>query len=131
MSMKGKIKFIFDLLNGSQSVNMTHNNQKGRCRMAKANINYTPEVTAMIIDQYQDGVAIEQIADAIDKSVRSVRSKLVREGVYVAQPKVKSQKQQGPTKKELLRDLEGAGFDVSGFEGATKEAITRLIAMVN
>ena len=40
-------------------------------------------------------------------------------------------KVQGPTKKELLRDLESTGFEVAGFEGATKEAITRLIAMVN
>jgi hypothetical protein len=39
------------------------------------------------------------------------------------------QKVQGPTKKELLRDLESTGFEVSGFEGATKEAITRLIAI--
>ena len=131
MRMKGKIKFIFDLLNGSQSVNMTHNNQKGRCRMAKANVNYTPELTATIVEQYQNGVDVADIASSIDKSIRSVRSKLVREGVYVAQPKVKSQKVMGPTKKELLRDLEGTGFDVSGFEGATKEAITRLIAMVN
>ena len=93
--------------------------------------NYTAELTAQIIDQYQEGVDIEQIASSIDKSVRSVRSKLVREGVYVAQPKAKSAKVQGPTKKELLRDLESTGFEVAGFEGATKEAINRLIAMVN
>ena len=64
------------------------------------------------------------------KTVRSVRSKLVREGVYVAQPKKASTKQQGPTKKELLRDL-SANMDVQGLEGATKEAITRLIAQFN
>ncbi len=93
--------------------------------------NYTAELTAKIIDQYQNGTDVAEIAASIDKSVRSVRSKLVREGVYKAQPKAKSAKVMGPTKKELLRDLEGTGFDVSGFEGATKEAITRLIAMVN
>ena len=93
--------------------------------------NYSAEMTAQIISDYQNGSSVEDIATAIDKSVRSVRSKLVREGVYVAKPKVKSNREMGPTKKELLRDLEGAGFDVSGFEGATKEAITRLIAMVN
>ena len=96
-----------------------------------AQANYSAEMTAQIISDYQNGVAVEDIASAIDKSVRSVRSKLVREGVYVAQPKAKSTREMGPTKKELLRDLETTGFDVSGFEGATKEAITRLIAMVN
>ena len=127
----GKEKFIFYLLNPFKTVNITYNNQReGDCNMA-AQVNYTPELTATIIDQYQNGVDVAEIAQSIDKSVRSVRSKLVREGVYVAQPKAKSTKVMGPTKKELLRDLEGTGFDVSGFEGATKEAITRLIAMVN
>ena len=43
--------------------------------------NYTAELTAQIIDDYQSGVAVEDIAAQISKSVRSVRSKLVREGV--------------------------------------------------
>ena len=94
-----------------------------------AQVNYTPELTATIIDQYQAGVSVDEIATDIGKSIRSVRSKLVREGVYVATPKAKSTREQGPTKKEILRDLENTGFDVSGFEGATKDAIMRLIAM--
>jgi len=96
--------------------------------MAQSQTNYSAELTSQIIDQYQAGVDVAEIATAIDKSVRSVRSKLVREGVYVAKPKVASKKVQGPTKKELLRDLENLEFDVSGFEGATKDAIERLIA---
>ena len=89
--------------------------------------NYSAEMTAKIVSDYQAGVAVEAIAESIEKSVRSVRSKLVREGVYVAKPKTKSTKVMGPTKKELLKDLEATGFDVAGFEGATKEAIVRLI----
>lgn len=89
--------------------------------------NYTAEMTAAIVEQYQQGADVDQIADSIGKSVRSVRSKLVREGVYVAKPKPAAKRDQGPTKKELLKDLETTGFDVSGFEGATKEAIVRLI----
>lgn len=90
--------------------------------------NYSAEMTAKIVSDYQNGVAVEAIAESIEKSVRSVRSKLVREGVYVAKPKAKSTKVMGPTKKELLKDLEATGFDVAGFEGATKDAIERLIA---
>ena len=93
--------------------------------------NYSVEMTAQIISDYQNGQSVEDIAASVEKSVRSVRSKLVREGVYVATPKAKANKVMGPTKKELLRDLESTGFEVAGFEGATKEAITRLIAMVN
>jgi len=90
--------------------------------------NYSAEMTASIVSQYQAGVEVEAIAASIEKSVRSVRSKLVREGVYVAKPKAKSTRVMGPTKKELLKDLEATGFDVAGFEGATKDAIERLIA---
>ncbi len=93
-------------------------------------VNYTPEMTAGIVSAYQAGHDITEIADNIGKTVRSVRSKLVREGVYVAQPKKVTRKVEGPTKKEILRDLEGTGFDVKGFEGATKEALTRLLGMV-
>jgi hypothetical protein len=129
MWQKAKNKFTFDLLNPFKAVNITYNNQReGDCNMA-AQQNYTPELTATIIDQYQAGETVEAIAASIDKSIRSVRSKLVREGVYVATPKAKSTREQGPTKKEILRDLENTGFDVSGFEGATKDAIMRLIAM--
>jgi hypothetical protein len=127
----GKTKFTFHLLNPFNHANIHYKQSERKEPIMATQANYTAELTAKIIDQYQNGTDVAEIAASIDKSVRSVRSKLVREGVYVAQPKVKSQKVQGPTKKELLRDLEGTGFDVSGFEGATKEAITRLIAMVN
>ena len=95
--------------------------------MAKA-INYTPELTAKIVDQYQAGVSVDDIAASIEKSVRSVRSKLVREGVYVAQPKATARKSDEPTKKELLNDLEAVyPFDVNGLQGATKDAIKDLL----
>ena len=91
-------------------------------------VNYTAEMTAAIVDQYQAGVSVDEIATDIGKSVRSVRSKLVREGVYVAKAKPAAKRELGPTKKELLIELENTGFDVNGFEGATKDAILRLIA---
>jgi len=92
--------------------------------------NYTNEQTVQVVELYKNGTNVDEIANTLGKSVRSVRSKLVREGVYVAQPKKASTKVQGPTKKELLRDL-SANIDVQGLEGATKEAITRLIAQFN
>ena len=92
-------------------------------------VNYTPELTAQIVSDYQAGTPVDEIADTIGKSVRSVRSKLVREGVYVAKEKIATRTIVGPTKKELLRSLEGH-LDTRGFEGATKEALTRLIGIV-
>ena len=92
--------------------------------------NYTDEMTATVIEQYSSGVDLDAIAESVGKTVRSVRSKLVREGVYVAQPKQTAAKREGPTKKELLRDIETAGLDATGFEGATKDALARLLGVV-
>ena len=95
--------------------------------MAK-NVNYSAALTAKIVDEYQAGVAVEAIAEAVEKSVRSVRSKLVREGVYVAAPKKTARKSDEPTKKELLIQLEAvAPFAVDGFRGETKEAINEML----
>ena len=92
--------------------------------------NYTAELTASIVDQYTAGQGVEAIAEAIGKSVRSVRSKLVREGVYVAAEKPKgAAREMGPTKKELLIELETlVSYPVEGFIGATKEAISAFIS---
>ena len=91
--------------------------------------NYTAEMTALVVDQYQNGTPIEDISEMVTRSVRSVRSKLVREGVYVAAAKPTAAKRDnGPTKKELLIQLESSGWNVKGLEGATKDAIKALIA---
>ena len=91
--------------------------------------NYTQAQVAQITEAYNSGQSVDEIADAVGKSVRSVRSKLVREGVYVAKPKTTSKKVLGPTKKELLRKLD-CHMDTKGLEGATKEAIERLIGIM-
>tara|TARA_R110000823_G_scaffold221000_3_gene349513 strand:+ start:228 stop:647 length:420 start_codon:yes stop_codon:yes gene_type:complete len=107
--------------------------KKGKSDMSETatkTVNYTEELTAKVISDYQDGVELDTIADTIGKSVRSVRSKLVREGVYVAQPKSASAKTSadGPTKKELLNKLESiAPFEINGFMGATKSALADLL----
>jgi hypothetical protein len=94
--------------------------------------NYTPEMLNRMIEMYEElgNDGIPDIAEALGKPVRSVRSKLVREGVYVAAPKGVSNKTEGPSKKELLREIEAKGFDTTGFEGATKIALSRLLGLV-
>jgi hypothetical protein len=100
--------------------------------MAKeAKVNYTEAQTAQLISSYQAGNSVEAIAEAMHKAVRSVRAKLVREGVYIAPEKgVKAKREEGPTKKEMLRDLADVWPDapVEGLANATKEAIAALIA---
>ena len=96
---------------------------------AEKKVNYTEAQTAQMIADYQAGQTVEAIAEAMGKAVRSVRSKLVREGVYVAAEKpAKAKREEGPTKKELMRELEAiAPFPVDGLMNATKEAIQAVI----
>ena len=94
--------------------------------------NYTDEMVETAVSMYQElgNDGLDQIAETVGKSIRSVRSKLVREGIYIATPKKVAVKQDGPSKKELLRSIESHDFDVKGFEGATKDALTRLLGVV-
>lgn len=104
--------------------------------MAEANeknANYTPEMLERMFSMYEElgNDGLEQIAKELNKPVRSIRSKLVRENVYVATPKGATAKADGPSKKELLRELEAHNFDPTGFEGATKIALNRLLQLIS
>ncbi len=93
--------------------------------MAKKAPNYTDEMVVAITESYQAGTPLEEIAEAIGKSVRSVRSKLICEDVWIPVEK-KAKRDNGPTKKELLAKLEDIDPDapLNGLMGATKKAIS-------
>ena len=129
MIAKKRLTFqnLFDII---LSLSTTQRKEKSvMAETATKAVNYSDELTAKVISDYQEGVDLDAIAEIVGKSVRSVRSKLVREGVYVAKPKAAtSDKREGPTKKELLNQLESiAPFEVNGFMGATKSAIADLL----
>jgi len=94
--------------------------------------NYTEEQITQLHDLYAEmgSEGLDQIAEQLGKTVRSVRAKLVRDGLYVAPTKGASGKANGPSKKEILREFEDVGFDASGLEGATKEALVRILAAI-
>ena len=102
--------------------------------MAEAgkNSNYDPQTTEKLLELYSElgTEGIHKIAVTLDKTERSIRSKLVREGVYIPKDKTSGRKLEGPSKKELLRDIEAKGFNVNGFESATKPALERLLNLV-
>lgn len=102
--------------------------------MAATKQNYTQEMVEQAVAMYNElgNDGLEQIAETLGRGIRSVRSKLVREGVYVAPEKPQaSKREEGPTKKELLNRLEEvAPFSVDGLMGATKAAISEIIAFV-
>ena len=52
--------------------------------------NYTAEQTTQLVAGYQAGETVEQLAEKLGKSVRSIVAKLSREGVYVAKRATKT-----------------------------------------
>lgn len=98
--------------------------------MTNTQQNYTEEQTEQLLQLYEEfgTEGLDQIAELLQKPVRSVRSKLVKEGVYIPAPKQQARKL-GPSKKDMLNDLETlVGFDTTGFSGSTKEALSNLIS---
>lgn len=93
--------------------------------------NYSPELTAKVLELYAAENTIKAIALEIGKSERSVRGKLVALKQYKAPDKVlKTLADEGPSKKDLVKVLENAGFSASavkGLEGATKAALAEVI----
>jgi len=87
-------------------------------------VTYTAEQTAKAVREYQAGVTVEAIAEAMGKSVRSVIAKLSREKVYVAKVAAKGTR---VTKAALISAI-AVKFGVEGealesLEKATKEAL--------
>ena len=89
-------------------------------------VNWTPEVTAKAVEAYTNGTEIEAIAKDLGKTVPSVRSKLVAEGVYVA----KAAKTAANTtrKIEYVKALEAlTGLtNLESLEKANREALEAL-----
>lgn len=70
-------------------------------------VNYTPEMTAKMVADYNSGVTVESIAESLGKTVRSVVAKLSREGVYKKKEYV-SKTGEKPVKKDAHADAIGA-----------------------
>lgn len=90
-------------------------------------VNYTPEQTLQMIQDYQAGVTVEKIAENMGKTVRSVVAKLSREKVYKAKEYV-SKTGQKPVKKDVHADAIGAILrlpenDIESLTKANKSAL--------
>lgn len=80
-------------------------------------VNYTPEQTAKVVADYQAGMTVEAIAEAVGKTARSVIAKLSKEGVYVAKGKTAG-------KRDMLKSEMVA--EIAKFVGKTDEQVESL-----
>jgi len=96
-------------------------------------VNYTAEQTTQVVEAYKAGTSVEQIAQELGKSTRSIVAKLSREGVY--QPKTKAKGETRVKKAELVDRL-AAACDVApevfeSLEKANYEVLELLLAKLS
>ena len=96
---------------------------------AKA-VNYTPEQTHKVVADYQAGVSVEQIAQDLGKSVRSIVAKLSREKVYVAKTYT-TKTGETVVKKDAVADAIGAVLmltesEIESLTKANKTALAKI-----
>lgn len=89
--------------------------------MKNANVNYTEEMTAKVVADYQAGVSVEAIAENVGKTVRSVVAKLSREGVYQAKAKAPAGKA-----RELKANLAAKVAEAANLSADTTEELQKL-----
>ena len=105
--------------------------------MAEKQVNYTPVQTGEMVAAYQEATTeearesvISEFAEKFGKNVKSVRAKLVREGVYVKKA-YKSKAGVTPERKaaiveDIASALGVASEVVESLEKATKPTLTLL-----
>lgn len=66
-------------------------------------VNYTPEMTATLVEGYKAGETVEALAAKVGKTVRSVIAKLAKEGVYKSPEKVAGKREM--KKAEMVAEI--------------------------
>ena len=89
--------------------------------MAEKTVNYTAEQTAIILEQYAQGVTVESLAVEFGKTSRSIIAKLSREGVYKKKEYV-SKTGERVEKKDETADAIGK---ILGLTEAETESLTK------
>ena len=102
--------------------------------MTEKTPNYTDEQTAEMVERYEGAeddltraAVVEQLAQDLGKTVRSIRAKLVREGVYKKKTYTTKTGGKAETKDQIVEDiaeiLQVSSERLGGLEKATKGAL--------
>lgn len=99
--------------------------------MAEKAVNYTPEQTLKMVQDYQSGVTVEKIAETLGKTVRSVVAKLSREGIYRKKEYV-TKTGEKPVKKDFHAESIGSlvGLSEGEVDSLTKANKTALVKIL-
>ena len=108
----------------------------GEIRMADTNRtpNYTDAQVNTMVADYAEAptkLTVERLARELHKTPRSIIAKLVREGVYVAQPRVTKTGAPIIRKSELVAQIqENLGVELPTLAKASKADLERLVSVV-
>ena len=92
---------------------------------------YTQEQTQAAVTSYAQGSTVEDIALQLNKSTKSVVAKLVREGVYVAQPKPQPQLRKLDLVQVLCAQLELDFNTMESLQKCERAALQALVDKLN
>ena len=96
--------------------------------------NYTDEMVDAMVADYQDSPSkdtVAKLAKEFNKSTRSIVAKLVREGVYVAAPRVTKAGAPVVRKSELVAQVqELLGVEMPTLEKASKQDLESLLCSI-
>ena len=84
----------------------------------------TEELKALYSKLGNEG--LPELVKKFNKTLPSIRAKLVKEGVYITPDKSENARKNGPSKKEIIREFEDMGINPQGLEGATKEGLLNM-----
>jgi hypothetical protein len=94
-------------------------------------VNYTQDQVEYIVNQYRlepTRETVEDLAEELNKSVKSIIGKLSREGVYRKTEYTTKAGEKPVTKLELVEELEEKlGVTLSGLEKAPKVALKNIL----
>ena len=100
--------------------------------------NYTEEQVAFMVKSYKDQPTretVENLADSLEKSIKSIIGKLSREGVYVKAEYMSKTGQRPVTKKQMVtliaQELVGDSTKLMGLEKAPKSDLKYLLDLVS
>lgn len=97
--------------------------------MTAKTANYTPEVTAAVIEGYKAGKSVEVLASEVGKTVRSVIAKLAKEGLYKAAEKTAGKREmlKAEMVTEISKEIGVAEEVLESLEKATGPALMAVL----
>jgi len=116
-------------------INLKNKHFSGEKIMTEAVKNYTEEMVDAMVADYQANPTpdtVAALATEFNKSTRSIVAKLVREGVYKAQPRAVAAKVAVVRKADLVATInEALGVELETLSKASKADLEVLVASVS